>query len=211
MNVYFDTEFSGLHKNTQLISIGLVSDDDQQFYAEITDYNKDMLGDWVKENVLSKMIREMHSEDRYHVPGYHTGTKKDIAEALRNWLMQWTSVTFVSDVCHYDMILLIDLFGSAFDLPGHVCPACYDINQDIAAYFNITLKQAFDKSREEIVNDILNDPVDERMKHNALYDAHVIKKIYDGIHDKVYRGIHYETEEAVQRTPKPKRTFAEDY
>ena len=37
MKVFFDTEFTGLYKDTNLISIGLVSEDGKEFYAEIDD------------------------------------------------------------------------------------------------------------------------------------------------------------------------------
>ena len=36
MKVWFDTEFTGLHKNTTLISIGLVNEYNETFYAEFT-------------------------------------------------------------------------------------------------------------------------------------------------------------------------------
>ena len=38
--IFFDTEFTGLHQKTTLISIGLVSEDGREFYAELTDYDK---------------------------------------------------------------------------------------------------------------------------------------------------------------------------
>ena len=37
--MFFDTEFTGLHQNTTLVSIGLVSDEGERFYAELTDYD----------------------------------------------------------------------------------------------------------------------------------------------------------------------------
>lgn len=41
--IFFDSEFTGLHQNTTLISIGLISDDNNCFYAEFTDYDKNQL------------------------------------------------------------------------------------------------------------------------------------------------------------------------
>jgi hypothetical protein len=38
--VFFNTEFTGLHQNTTLISIGLVSECGKTFYAELTDYDR---------------------------------------------------------------------------------------------------------------------------------------------------------------------------
>ena len=75
------------------------------------------------------------------------------------------------------MVLFIDLFGTAFDLPQNVNPACHDINQDIARYYKISEKEAFDFSREEILQN--NAIVIDGYKHNSLYDAKVIKTIYE--------------------------------
>lgn len=53
---------------------------------------------------------------------------------------------------------------------------CYDINQDIARYYKISQKEAFNKSREEILEE--NKIEIEGDKHNSLYDAKVIKELY---------------------------------
>lgn len=105
------------------------------------------------------------------------GDKKWIAKKLKSWLSEFDSVQFVSDVCHYDFVLLIDLFGTAFDLPKNVSPVCHDINTDISRHYGISEAEAFDKSREEIVLELCGQAMPGR-KHNSLYDAEVIKAIY---------------------------------
>ena len=55
MNLYFDTEFTGLVPGTTLISLGIVSENGDKFYAEFNDYNEDLVDDWVRENVISKL------------------------------------------------------------------------------------------------------------------------------------------------------------
>ena len=54
--LFFDTEFTGLHQNTTLISIGLISECGKTFYAELTDYDKTQLDDWLNENVISNLL-----------------------------------------------------------------------------------------------------------------------------------------------------------
>ena len=54
--VFFDTEFTGLHQNTTLISIGLITQDEKTFYAEFTDYDKNQVDTWIQENVISNLI-----------------------------------------------------------------------------------------------------------------------------------------------------------
>ena len=186
MNLYFDTEFTGLHKNTTLISIGIVADNGKSFYAECTDYDESQCDDWIKENVIANLKFKdgqftrlsRHDDERPNMNAIEMRAPKEIVrEQLRTWLKQFDSVQFVSDVCHYDMVLLIDLFGTAFDLPSNVSASCHDINQDIARHYRISEKEAFDKSREEILAE--HDISIYGDKHNALYDAKVIKAIYE--------------------------------
>lgn len=180
MKLFFDTEFTGLHKDTTLISIGLVSEDNRCFYAELTDYDEKQCNDWIKENVLEHLYTRYprNVEESPYIPNLHVGNKDDIGIALEIWLKQFDYVELVSDVCHYDMVLLIDLFGDAFDLPKNVCATCYDINQDIAKYYKITQAEAFDKSREGILYDNYKKGCICGDKHNALYDAKVIRELY---------------------------------
>ena len=132
MKIFFDTEFTGLHKDTTLISIGLISEDRRCFYAELTDYKRTLPDvdnwNWIEENVIANLYKSKSEDDRKYISNYHIGTKDDIALALGNWFSQFDKVELVSDVCHYDMVLLIDLFGTAFDLPDNVSASCYDIN-----------------------------------------------------------------------------------
>lgn len=179
MKIFFDTEFTGLHKNTTLISIGLVSEDNRQFYAELIDYDENQCDSWIQENVVNHLYsKNWEIRENNYISNYHIGGKYEIAKVLGNWFAQFDNVELVSDVCHYDMVLLIDLFGGAFQLPKKVCPACYDINQDIARVYNISLQEAFDKSREDILYQHYKDNAIKGDKHNALYDAKVIKELY---------------------------------
>jgi hypothetical protein len=163
MKIFFDTEFTGLHKDTTLISIGLVDENNRSLYIELSDYDRSQCDSWIRKNVLA------------HLVGINPMPRKKASEALEEWLSIYDKVELVSDCCHYDMVLFVDLFGGAFDIPENVCPACHDINQDIAEYLGISETEAFDYSREKLVEgfDIEGD------KHNCLYDAKVIKKIYE--------------------------------
>ena len=187
MNLYFDTEFTGLHAGTTLISIGIVAENGKKFYAEFSDYDENQCDNWIKENVLKHTIlggndilaKRLGDDSETTVV---LGSKADIQYELGKWLKQFDSVQFVSDVCHYDMVLLIDIFGGAFDLPENVSSVCHDINQDIAKHYGISEREAFDKSREEIVSELCGEFI-EGDKHNSLYDAEVIKAIYEAVVD----------------------------
>ena len=185
MNIFFDTEFCGLKKDTQLISIGLISEDGKEFYGEFTSINTELLDDWIIENVLMNTAKygEVNETDIViNESDYHFGTREEIQEELKNWLSQYEEVQLISDVCHYDMVLFIDIFGSAFDLPDNVSPVCYDINQDIASYYEESQKDAFDRNREDILEEHGITIVGQ--KHNSLYDARVIQQIYNILNEE---------------------------
>jgi len=190
MLVFFDTEFTGLHKNTTLISIGLVTQDNQKLYAELTDYDKSQVDDWIKENVIAKLKLTSYLDENKRLLSQVdnitnvAGEKAFVANCIRNWLEAFnTPVQLVSDVCHYDMVLFIDLFGSAFDLPEFISPVCHDINQDIAQYLGISEKEAFNISREDFAAG--DKYIDNTEKHTALFDAEIIKKCYDKLNLKL--------------------------
>lgn len=200
MKIFFDTEFTGLHKDTTLISIGLIDKYGRTFYGEFSDYDESKCDNWIRENVIKhlKWSKEGPVEDFVNI--YDNaweafGSKEYIKIVLTEWLSKYNNVELVSDCCHYDMVLFIDIFGDAWSIPDVVNPACHDINQDIAKYFDISEREAFDLSREKIIEKVNIDNQDtanhfnisksqkiiniEGDKHNALYDAKVIKEIYE--------------------------------
>ena len=214
MIVFFDTEFTGLVPRTSLLSIGLVSEDNKEFYAEFNDYDESLITPWIEENVIKHMLLPWANEDE---ADYYQASRSDdnptdsslyngysvhlrgcdaaIGFELERWFSQFDKVQLVSDVCHYDMYLLCNqLFDGAFDLPSHVNPVCYDICQDLTMLDRSTFREifdptanvdrmrwAFDVSREKLCQE-LNSCLPEGAKHNALYDAKVIKMIYERIH-----------------------------
>ena len=194
MKIFFDTEFTGLHKDTTLISIGLVDENERTFYAEFSDYDDSQCDKWIRENVIKHLKWSKEGPVENFINIYDNaqeayGSKEYIKEVLKDWLSKYDEVELISDVCHYDMVLFVDIFGSAWTIPAVVNPVCHDINQDIAKYFKITEREAFDLSREGIIEEdnkktekaLLPDDwkiIIKGDKHNALYDAKVIKAIY---------------------------------
>lgn len=185
MLLFFDMEFTGLRKNTTPISIGIVSEDGKKFYAEFTDYDESQCNDWITENVTSELMYDTEKWHEGFADRQTHGIKKIISYALKDWIQQFKTIQFVSDVCHYDFILLIDLLtngGTALDLPENISAVCHDLNMDIARRFHVLDREAFDMSREKIMNDLCKtEDIVTGNKHNSLYDAEVIKAIYEEI------------------------------
>lgn len=196
MKLFFDTEFTGLHQHTTLISLGIISENGDKFYAEFTDYDKNQVNEWIQENVINNL--KFSSQTKIckisNIDGKIIVAVKDDTKGIKEKLSEFlkvldydgkTEYELYSDVCHYDMVLFAELFGGAFGLPKNVNASCHDINQDIALYYEISEKEAFNKNREDIIREhnpehpILNN---EDNKHNSLYDAKVIKMIYNIIY-----------------------------
>lgn len=194
MKLFFDTEFTGLQKDTSLISLGIVAENGQCFYAKFTDYNKEQVNDWIQEHIIENLELTDELLANFYVTEV-TGTKEEIKEALLKWLESLEADYFelVSDVCHYDMVLFVDIFGGAFDLPEFISPCCYDINQDIFYMLqsDMSMKTAFDTNREQLLKQLTEYACDElyeigesvlslgeECKHNALYDALIIRAIH---------------------------------
>ena len=190
MVLFYDFEMTGLHKNTTLISIGIVSENGKKFYAEFTDYDESQCDDWIKDNVINKLKFELklgeHFWEREHDGNVEALCDREcVLYWLNKWLSQFDTIQFVSDVCHYDFVLLIDLLtngGTALDLPENISAVCHDLNMDIARHFHVSDREAFDMSREKIMNDLCKtEDIVTGNKHNSLYDAEVIKAIYEEI------------------------------
>ena len=189
MYVFYDTEFTDLTKDADVISIGLITDGDQKFYGEITDFDHNKCSDFVKEQVLPNLGNPVLLPGGADIDDYvlSVGTKEKVSADLMSWLesqrQENENIYFVSDVCHYDFVLLIDLLtngGSAIDLPNFISPVCEDVNALIADFMDASQFEAFDFSREEFLKDFLRIDVSKyaSQKHNALFDAYVIREIY---------------------------------
>jgi len=171
--IFFDTEFTGLHQGTTLISIGLIAETGETFYAELTDYDKTQINDWLKENVIDKLTNQVMLNNSIE------GTKDvrckcDTAMLkvyLTEWLKQFKAVEMWSDCLSYDWVLFNQIWGHAFNIPENV----YYIPFDICTVFEMIGINP-DVSREKFG---CGEVYAEMPKHNALWDARVIKMCYE--------------------------------
>ena len=186
-NIFIDCEMTGLHENGELISIGALYVDnngiERTFYAEFNDFNQSNCNEWVLQNVIRKLkFNGTHFKNRVStLPG--TMEPKSIEmkadrETIRLKLTEWIlnigeRSILVADVGHYDISMVYNIFGGAFELPKNLSPAYMDLNNLIAIAKSLNVDQAFDISREKLAGEVNCDD-----KHNALYDARVARAIY---------------------------------
>jgi len=161
MKVFFDTEFTGLHAKTTLMSIGVVDENGRTFYAELDDYDKTQVDDWLENNVVANFT------------GENTMNMKQLKSALTEWLAVYDSVEIWSDCLAYDWVLFNSIFGTAFDIPKNV----YYIPFDICTMMKLKGVDP-DINREEYA---FGDVPEVAEKHNALWDAQVIRACYENL------------------------------
>jgi 3' exoribonuclease, RNase T-like len=195
--LFFDTEFTGLHQNTTLISIGIVAQSGESFYAELNDYDQSQVDDWLRENVIKNllMLPPKEGEDEYYVAtrgslnpigndlynGYSIKLRcdqKTLATYLTQWLAQFEHVEMWSDCLSYDWVLFNQIFGHAFNIPKNV----YYIPFDICTLFKLKGIDP-DVNREDFADKMIEVNTAEHWgtnpKHNALWDAYVIRACYN--------------------------------
>jgi len=165
--LFLDTEFTGLHQNTTLISLALVAETGEEFYAEFTDYDQSQVDPWIQEHVIDHLFVKDH-EHTY--TGRCTlvlrGTHSMIADRLSTWLKQppFKQLEIWSDCYAYDLVLFNQLFGGALNLPKNV----FYIPFDLATVFQVMGIDP-DVNREEFAE--LKE--DDLPQHNSLRDARV--------------------------------------
>lgn len=168
--LFFDTEFTGLHQKTTLISIGIVADNGKTFYAELTDYDQSQLDDWLRKNVIANLYLE---DDTYcnltDMNVVFKGNSSDLRRNLLKWFSgNFDSVQMWSDCLAYDWVLFCQIFTHAFNIPNQI----YYIPFDICPLLLEKTGNA-NINREEY-----SEFKGNVKKHNALYDAEIIKACF---------------------------------
>ena len=191
--LFLDTEFTGLHQATTLISLGIISECGKTFYAEFTDYDRTQLNDWLEENIIPNTWVAVHEPitsmgevvgDSRWADVHVFGSSDYIKPFLEKWLSQFEKIVIWSDCLAYDWVLFNQIWGHAFSIPENV----YYIAMDICTLFEMNDIDP-DISREEyseidmllkhsLVTNFKRLDVNGLRKHNALWDAFIIRECY---------------------------------
>lgn len=158
---FFDTEFIEWEGGLDLISIGIISEDGREFYAEVADAEIpwDKADPWVLANV------------RPHLHQSAKWSKKDLAYEI----LSFTSVDpakpqFWAYYADYDWVIFCRLFGRMVDLPQIYPQYCMDIKQWCVELGDPRLPEQFGT------------------KHDALEDARWNRAAYEFLKDFEARG-----------------------
>lgn len=116
MKIWFDTEFLENGRTIELISIGLVSEDGREYYAETKKAVSLAMSDpWLHKNVFP------------HLRGSDGKGRSDIALEIVQFVGERPE--FWAYYADYDWVVLCQLFGRMIDLPGGWPMFCRDVKQ----------------------------------------------------------------------------------
>ena len=156
--IFFDTEFNEDGKTIDLISIGMVKESGETYYAVSNEFDAEACNDWVKENVLPHLTPKEEWKTREQI-------KKEILEFCGKKPEFW------ANHASYDWVVFCQLFGPMVDLPEGYPTYCMDIKQ---LEVELGVKKDQLPKQEGTVHDALEDA-----KYNLVcYKA--LKEIQNG-------------------------------
>ncbi len=168
--VFLDTEYTGEHQHTTLVSLALVSLEGDDFYVTLNDYDRVQVTDWLAENVLAQLDPS------------EGVTRREALESISVWLGEQAgdeSIRLVSAGLGADIALLYQLweftkgdrmyFHALHCLPPAINHAGH---LDLHTLFSVAgLDPGLDREA------FLDEPLEGR-RHDALYDARVVRGCY---------------------------------
>lgn len=116
MRVWFDTEFIEDGRTIDLLSIGMIREDNHYYYAENTECNRDRATSWVRKNVFPHLTG-----------GIYLMTRNEIADDVRRFVGE--KPEFWAYYADYDWVALCQLYGTMMQLPEGWPKFCLDIKQ----------------------------------------------------------------------------------
>lgn len=167
MKYFFDTEFIERPCTIDLISIGMVSEDGREFYAESSEFDASKADDWIMQNVIAKLgppdKRITRSEIGRRIINFIDGASDRHHAVPIDKPCPPTPPEFWAYYADYDWVVFCWLFGRMIDLPKGYPFYCRDF------------KQLLDSSaiRKEHL------PPEPKDAHHALADARWLRDAHN--------------------------------
>src|SRR3990167_1867262 len=135
MRYWLDTEFIDDGRTIDLISIGIVSEDGRELYAESTECDLSRANDWVRRKVLPHIGHDQNPD------ALRVGRQELAARVLEFCdLERYGKPEFWGYHAGYDWVVLCQLFGTMMHLPKGWPRYAYDLRQwlDHKGFGNVT-------------------------------------------------------------------------
>jgi hypothetical protein len=181
-SLFLDTEFTGLHQQAQLISLGLCAESGAAFYGEVATIDPAACDPWVRAHVLphTRWLSRPAARPQTLREGDLTacfGDGATLAQALTDWLGQWPRIEIWADCLAYDWVLFCELFGGARQLPGQV----FYMPFDLVTLFKL---RGLDPDTDRVAYAGL---AEGSRRHHALSDARLTLACYRRLLDEPAR------------------------
>lgn len=124
MRYWIDTEFIEDGSTIDLISIGVVAEDDRELYAENSECDHSRANEWVRRRVLPYLGQGENPEGS-------RASRAELASRVRGFCdpVQYGKPEFWGYHSGYDWVVLCQLFGSMKALPKGWPKYCRDLRQ----------------------------------------------------------------------------------
>ena len=150
----------------ELISIGIVSEEGDEFYRVSSEFDEEDCNDFVKGEVLPNLVLEGKPE------GLDSGSERRGLGGIREDVMRFlggdAEPEFWGYYCDYDWVVFCWLFGRMVDLPSNFPKYCLDLKQLLHSV-DVSAKQTEDR-------------------HNALFDARWVKSTHEHLEERLRDG-----------------------
>jgi len=119
MNIYLDTEFILCKNQLELISIGLVKENEACYYAISNEFKPENANEWVIENVISQLDSNIERKSLVQI--------KDEIEEFIGYQM----AHFWAFMGTYDWFLILQLYEGLPHLPYNFSTFCRELRQEM--------------------------------------------------------------------------------
>jgi hypothetical protein len=164
--IFIDTEFLEDGRTIDLISIGIVAENGDEYYAVIRDdgiLHRAVNRDWLRENVISSLPVRVWQPSMYatwtgawdenHPDFAAVKPREQIADEVRQFILSFPDPQLWAWYSAYDHVALCQLFGAMIDLPDGIPMFTNDLKQECVRLGDPRV------------------PEQETGQHNALADA----------------------------------------
>ena len=176
--LFVDLEFTGLHRLSTPISLGIISEDGASYYAEFTDYDQEQVTNFIRSQILSKLkIKEYDIYNDYDPQAndvFVKGNSELIRESLVEFLSRYPNgVEIWLDSPAFVWSMFLEILGGYRNLPKNLEILPYDLHTACKLY---GYDSRSTDSRKEMIESYSE--LYEPNENNALNDAKINLALY---------------------------------
>ncbi|MCK4809393.1 MAG: 3'-5' exoribonuclease [Candidatus Omnitrophica bacterium] len=168
--VFIDTEFTGIHMGTTVVSLGMVTLEGKSLYLTLNDYDREQVTDWLKNNVIN-LIDESKSV-----------TRKEAFVRIKEFLDNYSQgkrVSLISAGKLIDIVLLYEFWHNEHPGRKYFSMDCLPDYLNHASHFDLSTffyMAGVDPNLER--EKFLGKVKLSGRRHNSLYDVKIVRECF---------------------------------